>query len=130
MAQTITLTEPVASDDLTAAYPRSTRGMSATEIETKLRILERALRSTYCILDQSSDCDSVLADAMIAAWPSFLVQLEQVASKQTSPDSHAVRYATASTKFDFPAIIGTMLGDYVDVDAVGAPPSTTKLERC
>jgi hypothetical protein len=111
----MTLTAPVLAADLQLAYPRDTRGMEAGELDALLRLEERALRSQYRVSDTTAETDAVLADAMKAAWPTFLQQVRNVAAEDVNADGVSVNYSRAGVvDFAFPKFIAAMLAPYAD----------------
>lgn len=127
------LTSPLSVADLVAAFPRDTRSMGAGEggeLEVLLRVEERSLRAQFGVTGTDADTNAVLKDAMLAAWPSFLQQVRQEASVQTSADGATVTYNRAGViDFTFPSFVAGMLRTVADADAVSAAPSSTQLVR-
>lgn len=123
------LTDPVEIYDLRDAYPRDTHGMEDSELLVLLRIEERALRSTYGVVSTGAETDAALADAMLAAWPSFRAQVRQVAQESANAEGASVTYAKKGDEFTFPGFIGRMLESYADPDRSAAAPSVTQLVR-
>lgn len=127
------LTAPLTPTQLQAAYPRDTRNMSAAaggELEILLRLEERALRSQFGVTTVDAATNKILADAMLAAWPSFFQQLRQVASETAGADSHSVTYNRSGVvDFAFPHWVGAMLAGVADSAEIPGVPSYTQLTR-
>jgi hypothetical protein len=129
MAKQIPITNPLTVPRLTAAYPRATRGMGEPEIHAFLEMLEHALRSQFGVTSSSAITNTALSRAMLAAWPSFLIQIRQITSESTNAEGSSTTYATSADSFAFPAFVSTVLAPFIDADAGVAAPSTTRLER-
>lgn len=124
------LTSPLIVADVQTTYPRDTRGMVASEIEELLRIEERALRTLYGVTSQTAATDAVLRDALLAAWPSFLQQIRQVAQETAGAASYSVTYNRAGViDFTFPSFVAAMLSSVADAEDRPGAPSTTQLVR-
>lgn len=122
------LSTPVSPEQLQLVFPRDTRGMSAVpggELEQLLRLEERAIRTLYGVVATDEDTNLVLADAMLAAWPSFLQQVRQVASEDSGATRAGVTYRTGVGDFSFPSFVGTILSRVADgAEGPGAPAVT------
>ncbi|MBW3631051.1 MAG: hypothetical protein KY464_17400 [Gemmatimonadetes bacterium] len=127
------LTAPVSPAQLQLVYPRDTRGMSATpggELEQLLRLEERTLRSLYGVVAVDADSSAALADAMLAAWPSFIQQVRQVASEDTGSARSGVTYNRPGViDFAFPSFVGTILASVADPAEILSAPAVTQLVR-
>lgn len=123
-------TSPLAVTELRVVYPRDTRAMADEELDALLRLEERALRTQFGVTSTAGAINDALADAMLAAWPSFLQQLRQVASEDAGADGYRVTYNRPGViDFAFPAFIGTMLAGIADSAAGISAPSVTELVR-
>jgi hypothetical protein len=127
------LTEPITAEEMAAVYPRDTRGMETTELESLVRLEERVLRSMYGVTSTRPAHDLILRDAMIAAWPSFIQQIRNVATETAGANSHTVTFNRSggsghgSADLTFPSFIGNMLASIVDPNA--QPNTITQLVR-
>ena len=130
MPSTIELTNPLDAATLRTVYPRDLRAMEDGELAALLRLEERALRSQFGVTGTDAATDTVLLDAMLAAWPSFLQQVRQVAQEQAGADSFQVTYNRAGViDFVFPAFLGAMLASASDPDDVPPGVPVTQLTR-
>lgn len=124
------LTTPLLPEDLRLAFPRDTRGMADGELESLLRVEERALRTQFGVIGTDAATSEALMDALLVAWPSFLQQVRQEASIQTGADSHQVTYNRAGViDFTFPAFVGTILARVADAAEIAAAAAVTQLVR-
>ena len=124
------LTYPLLPDELQSAYPRDTRGMADGELDALLRIEERALRTLYGVVGTDSATNEILADAMLAAWPSFLQQVRQVASEDAGADTYRVTFNRPGViDFQFPPFIGTILASVADAAETAFTPAVTQWVR-
>lgn len=124
------LTSPLLAEDIQTAFPRDSRGMGAAEIEELLRVEEHALRTLYGVTRKDAEASEALRNAMIAAWPSFLQQVRQVASETAGAATYQVTYNRAGViDFVFPSFVGTILSGVAEVGAAASAPSSTQLVR-
>ena len=86
------LTNPLSVAQLRAAFPRDTRGMEDDELLVLLEVEEHAIRSQYAVIRTDADSADPLRRALIAAWPSFLIQVRQIAQQTAGAANYSVTF--------------------------------------
>lgn len=116
---------PVSVDEMRAAFPRDTQGMETTELRALLDLEESALRAEFGVSSTEIDVDEPLSRAMRIGWPSFLLQVRQIASEQTSATGYTVTAARAGViDFAWPSAIRAILTPVSDAAAAEAVAPT------
>lgn len=124
------LTSPLIVQDIRTFFERDARGKADEEIDEWLRVEERALRTLYGVTRTDTEADAVMRDAMLAAWPSFIQQVRQVASETAGASSYSVTFNRAGgSDFAFPSFVAAMLGGVADAAVAHSAPSSTQLVR-
>ena len=124
------LTNPLSVAQLRVAFPRDTRGMEDAELLVLLEVEEHAIRSQYAVIRTDADATDPLRRALIAAWPSFLIQVRQIAQQTAGAANYSVTFNRSGViDFTVPAFLGSILADLVEVEWPHQAPSTTELVR-
>lgn len=106
------LTTPLTPSEVRTAHAEA-QGLSDGTIGTLLRIAERAIRAQYHVSRTDAEADATLGDAILAAWPTFVVQVRNIASESVGTDGASVTYAVP-LDLRWPTFLSAMLASVSD----------------